>query len=140
MRSKVITGSVLVGVIFLVVTGCGSFNNSFNRNVLPPKPPLSALNPEEPDSLTKSQPATSATGEKTVTPNSGKACELDPYVQLPPAPEIPTKEFQAAVDIVDLEKVERKHIRDLRSYIAEVLRLQQKNQMAFYEKCNVTSK
>lgn len=129
--------------ILIVVAGCTSFNNNFNT-YQPSKPIVITTEKEtELDNFRINSLSTNAAPVIDKSTNSGagvKSCELSPYPPMPPVPELPTRALQAAAGMEAIEQIERKHIADLRAYISETKRIQQKSQLAFYEKCDVVSK
>lgn len=129
-------------IVAAVLVGCSSFNNSFNHYALPPvdKQP----EPDAPDDV-KLMPEPAAPAAVTPvqpappTPVTSP-CDVSPYAVDVPVPEIPTRELQAATDVGGIEKIERRHINDLRQYIADVRKAQRQAKMRFYQKCSVISK
>jgi hypothetical protein len=140
---------VLALTVTLALTGCGSFNNNFNH--MPSTPDPSVIDPglinklgmEEEEVKSFPDPAP----EKVVTPaehTSDKAkvrCTISPY---PPAgypPELPVDQMRAvAGDVYALERLERRHIDELRAYISERRRLMRESRKAFLEKCTTISR
>jgi hypothetical protein len=138
-----------LGLLFVTATavlvGCSSFNNSFNRYTALPRDVKP--DPDSQDDV-KLMPETSVPMPSVVAPpesptvhvQANNPCDVSPYAVDITVPDIPTKELQAAVDVAAIEKIERRHINELRQYIGEMRKAQRRAKLRFYEKCSVISK
>lgn len=142
----------IIGIV-IVLAGCGSFNNSFNTYHLP----LGVFKADQ----------TKETGQETIldietlnggvptlpldnqSPSSQGAgpCSVGAFVFIGRIPELPSKDLQEAAKITDplermsaFEKIERKHIDELRSFISEIKLSQRVAVQEFYRKCEALQK
>lgn len=142
--------------LFVILAGCGSFNNSFNTYTLPAtkiekadkpdddKDALSkqtSLGSDEADGLPNPSPVLPKVAQKIVVENESVACPVSPYPHPGTPPEIPVQELQAAAgDVYAIERIERKHINELRAYIMERRKLQREARQKFNEQCLTVTK
>ena len=134
--------NLTVAVALLSAAGCSSFNNSFNT--YPTEKPYTTPTAAEilGDQITAAanatQPAAPVLDKSTMS--ASLQCEMSPFPVTPAMPELPVNALQAAKTVEQIELIERKHIGDLRKYIAESKDIRQKNQLEFFDKCQVISK
>lgn len=144
------TARAFTVTFILVLGGCSSFNNSFNTyHFDPPSKTVEAESPA-PDLGGDDEPATpphtaptpvESTPPRIVVEAPPIDCKVSPYPTPGHPPEIPFKALQAvAGDVYAVEKLERKHIDELRAYIFERRRLQREAVVAFNAKCQAVVK
>jgi hypothetical protein len=140
---------VLALTVTLALTGCGSFNNNFNH--MPSIPDPSVIDPalinklgsdgDDAKSIPDPAPENVTAPAEHVVEKTKARCTISPY---PPAgypPELPVEQLRAvAGDVYALERLERRHIDELRAYISERRRLLRDSRKAFMEKCTTVSK
>jgi len=130
-----------VVALLVAASGCGSFSNNFNSyNERPYTSPTAAevLGDQITAAATATQAPAPVTDKSSLSPNL--QCEMSPFPATPPMPELPVNALQAAKGLEQIELIERKHIGELRKYIAEAKEIRQKNQLEFFDKCQVISK
>lgn len=133
--------------LIVVLGGCGSFNNSFNTYLPAPKndpdgtlASASALGADD-DASNPAIPVPQSTQQKVAAEVASPECSVSPYPAPGKPPEIPLKELQAAAgDVYAIERIERKHINELRAYIMERRQLYRDAHLAFIEKCSTANK
>jgi len=135
---------IVIASIIFVLGGCGSFNNSFNTY----PPPIPKESPMEMSSVVM-EPDEDVTAPAIIpikiapkaTENVSKPCSVSPYPTPGKFPELPIKAAQGAEgDPYALERIWRKHVDELRSYISERRRLQREARETFTEKCETVGK
>jgi hypothetical protein len=133
---------MVASVFILVLGGCGSFNNSFNTYSFPLGRTETIRDPhvtpatEEEELASISAPPQQITVETKSTP-----CTISPYPTPGNPPELPSKALAAANgDVYAIERIERKHIDELRAYISERKRLAREARTYFANHCEVVSK
>lgn len=121
----------------IILAGCGSFNNSFNTYAPPPtkleEGPLTS-DPEAEDDASNLIPA--------ARPDVPKVdCDQSPWPEPGTPPPYPYQLMQGAgSDLAKIERIERKHIDELRAYITERRRLNKEARAAFLTKCTMVAK
>lgn len=128
-----------ISIIAILVVGCSSFNNSFNTYTYRVAEPPTKLDLD--DDVTSGQIASNFNPPPATPAELPKAaCDISPFFAMPATPEIPTKALQDAKDVTDIERIERRHIDELRKHISEIKRRHRQAQLKFYEKCSVIGK
>lgn len=106
--------------LFFALAGCGSFNNNFNTNPNPQVIPHEVV-PED-DGKTNAEEALllspGITGNGTELRKDAPMCPFYKFKELPKTPPLPMADLLAAGNnLAEIERVERKHIDELRSFI-----------------------
>jgi hypothetical protein len=132
---------IVASTFILVLGGCGSFNNSFNTYSFPLGhteniPPQHAEHePIDPNGIVISPP------QQITVEVSRPPCGALPYVPPDAPPELPNKALAAANgDVYAIERIERRHIDELRAYISEWKRQNRAARENFNIRCDVVSK
>lgn len=128
-------------LLFVTCTtvGCSSFNNSFN-NYSPNHVPVATQTiPAQTTSAVKSEvePVEVEPGkEPGLQEDEDLKCPPFNYVLSGKGPELPTEEIIAAgSDIVAIEKIERRHIIELRNHMAKMQRRLKKAMLEHQMQC-----
>lgn len=131
----------IASVFILVLGGCSSFNNSFNSYELALAKPIKADTQEISIPIEETLPTISASPQQIIVETKGTPCGVSPYPDADHPPELPVKALAAANgDVYTIERIERKHIDELRAYISERRRLNREARERFNVKCVAVSK
>lgn len=144
---------VTFGGVALILVGCGSFNNSFNTySGIIPNSQNQVPKSSEPEIVvglgeeTKTVPTPPAVQPSTPPVSVQEAlpeqpCPVEAYTAWPKAPDLPLKQLQdAGDDIRMIERIERKHIDDLRLYISKIRHQNNGRILDFAAKCKAVVK
>ncbi len=115
----------------IVLAGCSSFNNSFNRYEIPSHPQQS----ESEQPKTALPVVLKDPSAKTSSP--GVVCAPYQMPLIPKTPELPFKEILSNKEMTtsDLEQIERKHIDELRLFIVEMKKTLRQSHQQYMQEC-----
>jgi hypothetical protein len=132
----------IASVFILVLGGCSSFNNSFNTYEFTLPHNAKSTTIQEPTvTVDEVLPTIVPAPQQVIIETKGPACGVSPYPEPDHPPELPTKALVAANgDVYMIERIERKHIDELRAYISERRRLNREARERFNAKCVTVSK
>lgn len=117
-------------VLIVLVTGCSSFNNSFNTYAIPSTSEAKAA--EMRNNKPEEEHLSIAVDDRL---NNDK-CSSFVFPITPITPTLPLKEIIAANgDAVLIERIERKHIDDLRMFISNIRKEQIQAQSEYQALC-----
>lgn len=131
----------IASVFILVLGGCSSFNNSFNTYEFTVPHPTKSTASETTHVVQEELPIITGLPQQVVVESKGTACGVSPYPEADHPPELPVKALTAANgDVYMIERIERRHIDELRAYISDRRRLNREAREHFFEKCATVSK
>lgn len=131
-----------------VLVGCSSFNNSFNtyRGLMPPPQDGTVANKAAttvvvvPPETVVSTPQDVREAQPMPVPGE-KKCGVSTFVVIPKTPDLPYDDIKkAGNDVQAIERIERKHIDELRLFILKFRHVYNTNQLDFVTKCKALAK